>query len=284
MYKENFGHSQNFLSDPYLVKRLVSKADIRAVDLVIDIGFGKGIITKELLNKAGLVMAIESDPQLYSKLSKSDKLQKYNLNFLEFTLPKTNYIVFSNIPFNHSSRILKKLYLSDNLSPQISYLFLQKEVYEKYSGKNKETQLSLFLKPFYTFNFIESISSSNFSPRPKVEIVFISILKRSYPLILTNQVEEYRDFVTYGTSAWRKDVKNIFKNVFTYPQLKRLSKNYKFSLKANPLDLNFSQWCGLFAFYDRHVTENKKVQVIGSYKQRFLQEKKLMKVYRSREY
>jgi len=68
MYKENFGHSQNFLADPKLVKRLVNKAEIRSVDLVIDIGFGRGIITNEILNKAGSVIAIESDPKLFFKL------------------------------------------------------------------------------------------------------------------------------------------------------------------------------------------------------------------------
>jgi len=196
-------------------------------------------------------------------------------------LPKVDYKVFSNIPFNYSSRILKKLYFSNELSPIISYLILQKEVYEKYNGKNRETQLSLLLKPFYAFNFIESIPSAKFKPTPKVDIVFASVSKRSVSLIDTPILEEYQDFIVYSTSVWRKGNKNVFKNIFTYTQLKRLSKDLKFSLRANPLDLNFDQWLGLFNFYTSNTLPIKKSLVEGSYLNKIIKEERLKKRYKS---
>ena len=65
--------SQNFIKDPFVVKQLLSVSSINNHDLVIEIGPGRGIITKELVSKAKEVVAIEKDSVLYQNL-----IEKFN--------------------------------------------------------------------------------------------------------------------------------------------------------------------------------------------------------------
>jgi len=97
-------HSQNFLKDPAFVENLINKADIDHNDSVVEIGPGKGIITKILAEKAGRVIAVEVEEKLYTKLKDKFKDRKnvkiIKADFLKWQLPSSPYKVFSNIPFN----------------------------------------------------------------------------------------------------------------------------------------------------------------------------------------
>ncbi len=53
--------SQNFLHNRGLVERLVRSSSIGKNDLVLEIGPGKGIITEQLVQTAGHVLAVEID-------------------------------------------------------------------------------------------------------------------------------------------------------------------------------------------------------------------------------
>jgi 23S rRNA (adenine-N6)-dimethyltransferase len=120
-------HSQNFLRDPKLVEKLVQNSSLKN-DVVIEIGSGKGIITDMLSKHSKRVLAVEADKNLHAELGEKfasfPNVEIYQQNFLEFPLPKYEYKVFSNIPFNITADIVRKLFDSEN-SPVDSYLIMQ---------------------------------------------------------------------------------------------------------------------------------------------------------------
>ena len=129
--KKKFENSQNFLYNDKLVGQLIGKSNIQKDDIVIEIGPGKGIITKQLVEKCSKVYAIEYDPYLYKKLNKMfhniDNIEIRHGDFLEFRLPeKQKYKVFSSIPYNITAAILSKLTSSSN-PPEDAYLIIQEE-------------------------------------------------------------------------------------------------------------------------------------------------------------
>jgi 16S rRNA (adenine1518-N6/adenine1519-N6)-dimethyltransferase len=67
---------QNFLINDDVVYGIVNKAEISQDDLVIEIGPGLGTLTKELLEKAGKVIAIELDTRMIQILT--DRFNLYN--------------------------------------------------------------------------------------------------------------------------------------------------------------------------------------------------------------
>ena len=60
--------------------------------------------------------------------------------------------------------------------------------------------------------------------------------------------DDYFWFVQLGFNRWRANLGKNFKEVFTYNQWCRLAKDLKFSVHAQPTDLTFYQWLGIFKF------------------------------------
>ena len=59
---------QNFLTDRNILHAILSAADVQKEDTVIEVGPGKGILTKELALKAKHVITIEKDRRLIPTL------------------------------------------------------------------------------------------------------------------------------------------------------------------------------------------------------------------------
>ena len=60
-----YGISQNFLTDRRIIDRLLRKTDISDSDTVLEIGAGKGHITKALSKRAKKVVSYEIDKALF---------------------------------------------------------------------------------------------------------------------------------------------------------------------------------------------------------------------------
>jgi len=250
--RKRIRYGQNFFKDQNLVAELVKSTNLSPEDIVYEIGPGEGIITQELAKQVKKVVAIEIDKELFSKLKVKLKdfnnISLINTDFLNYEVPDKNYKVFSNIPFNITADVIRKL-LDDKNSPTKAYLVLQKEAAEKFTGDSKETQFSVLYKSWFKFKVIRKFNKSDFKPEPSVETVFFKLEKQKEPLLSEDQKAEYTKFVKYGFSQWKTTLGKNFKKVFTYKQWKRLSKDLGFKASSQPTDLSFKQWLILFKFY-----------------------------------
>lgn len=280
-------HSQNFLRKAELVQDLIKKSSLNKEDIVIEIGSGKGIITKELASICCEVIAIEADPLLARALKESFKtvlnVKIFRDNFLTYNLPKVPYKIFSNIPFNITADIIKKICDAIN-PPQDSYLILQTEAAKKYAGSpyGKETLFSILHKPLFRFEIIHHFKKSDFNPVPQVNSVLLRIERLSRPLIETKQLPLFRDFVSYGFTSNKPTLKKGYKNVFGHVQFLKLADELGFSPDAKPTDLNFEQWLGIFKYFLIGVEPFRQNKVIGSIKKLGEQQQKLTKIHRTR--
>jgi 16S rRNA (adenine1518-N6/adenine1519-N6)-dimethyltransferase len=62
------GMGQNFLVDPPALDTIVTAAELTAEDTVVEVGPGLGVLTWELLQRAGRVIAVELDRRLAARL------------------------------------------------------------------------------------------------------------------------------------------------------------------------------------------------------------------------
>ena len=80
------GLGQHFLVDRGVLEKIVSAAGLASTDTVIEVGPGLGILTGELVKRAGKVISIEVDPKLAASLKKrvsnSPNLTVLNANIL----------------------------------------------------------------------------------------------------------------------------------------------------------------------------------------------------------
>jgi 23S rRNA (adenine-N6)-dimethyltransferase len=258
--------AQNFLRSPKLVRRLVRMSHIGLSDTVYEIGPGNGIITAALASVAGQVIAIERDPELVRRLRERfgpiENVAIIEKDFLDYSFsihsrvrvpslsvdgqaPSSGYKIFANIPYNRTTQIMRKiLYERSRLCE--AYLIVQKEAAKRFSGSPRETLFSILAKPFFDLQILLQLKRTDFWPVPNVDSVLLSIKRRARPPIEPQDIAAYREFVQYGFSRWKPNLRLGFKNVFTYTQWKRLARDLGFPLNATPTELSVEQWLGLY--------------------------------------
>ncbi len=285
--KRQLSHSQNFLKNPGFVRSLIDKTDLKAGDLVVEIGLGKGIITKLLVEKGCRVIGVELDNQLFVNLVNQFKdysnVEIMKTDFLKWNLPSKPYKVFSNIPFNMTTDIITKLLNGEN-PLEVAYLILQDKAAERFFGAPlaKDTQMSILLKPYFEMAIVSKIDRKQFTPIPNIGAVLAMFRKRQTPLVEPQFYQLFRDFIVYGYNQWKPTVLEAFEKVFSTKQRSILEHKIATIRRAKPRDLKIDQWLTLFESFQNYAPEDKKNLVMGAEKRLKDQQKVLQKQHRTR--
>jgi len=190
--------SQNFLTAKQTIRRIVRIAGIKKSDHVVEIGAGRGHITRELSKTCMSVSAYEIDHNLSKRLCtefNNSNVRVFHQDFLSAVLPKgAEYKVFSNIPFNRTSRIVHKL-TSSFSSPCQAWLVMEKGAAKRFAGKPHETFASLSLKPFFDVDIRYYFRREDFHPMPSVDVVLVCLKRKETPDVPVSQRYFYEKFV-----------------------------------------------------------------------------------------
>ncbi len=283
--KNNIKYSQNLLVDTSLLEKLVPESNINKADLVLDIGAGKGAITKELLKVAGHVIAYEIDPDYIKDLKSivSDRLSIKEGSFLGFDLPKDKYKVFANIPFNKTSEIVKRLLFSKN-PPTDIYLVMQKEAIGRFSGRpfdNINSLLSVLFHPWFEFNVMHEFRKTDFKPIPNVDTVLLNIKQRNNPKVRDEDKSEYRDFVVFGFSQMSPNILSGLSRVMNDKHILDLSHKQSFSTNLKPSQLDMDNWLDLFNLLKYQKLKKRKL-IANSFENWINQQENIEKINRTR--
>lgn len=284
--RRNLSHSQNFLRDSRFVADLLDRTDIGRDDLVVEIGPGTGVITRELSTRSGQVLAVEVDALLASRLrerfANTTNITVVEADFLAWELPAGTYKVFANIPFNMTADIVGKLLESDR-SPSMAYLIMQDTAAERFIGgpMAKNTQVSILLQPWFEMVIVERISRRQFVPTPRVDAVLAAFKKRERPLVEFARRQAFRDFVVYGYNQWQPTILDAFRKVFSGQQRAIIERELRISA-SKPSDLVLGQWLSLFEVFILHVPDHRKALVQGADRRLREQQSRLSKLHRTR--
>jgi len=228
---------QHFLKSQRSVADIVDAGDIHVDDIVLEIGPGKGILTKKLLLASRKVIAIEKDPLLVSFLKEKfeteiqegtlDIIEKDILDFDPETLRSFNnsYKIVANIPYYITGAIIKK-FLESTYQPKHMVLLIQKEVAQRIMARdNKESILSISVKVYGKPHYIKKIPARFFSPVPKVDSAILSIEHISKDFFTDIDERVFFTFLKAGFAHKRKlliknlentkNNKNILKKTFS---------------------------------------------------------------------
>ena len=192
--------SQNFLTSARLISRLLNKTSIGPGDRVIEIGPGKGHITRALLGRCAHLTAVEIDPALAAglrqKLGNDPRLALAQTDFLSWRLPRFgNYKVFSNLPFNQTTAIVRKLTEAVN-PPEEAWLVMERGAALRFLGMPRESLRSLLLKPRFEMKILHRLSRTDFHPAPSVDAVMLHLRRKSAPDVPPAQWRQYERFVS----------------------------------------------------------------------------------------
>ncbi|MCL2353053.1 MAG: 16S rRNA (adenine(1518)-N(6)/adenine(1519)-N(6))-dimethyltransferase RsmA [Defluviitaleaceae bacterium] len=181
--KKHFG--QNFLTDAHVLSKIVAAADISPDDVVIEVGPGLGVLTRELAAKAKKVVAIEIDKDMVKILQENlpyDNIEIVNQDILKTDLKAIigdakNVKMAANLPYYITSPIIFKV-LEEALPVASMVVMVQKEVADRFLAKpgTKAYGLpSLTLAYYGTCQLVANVPPNCFHPRPDVSSAVIKI-------------------------------------------------------------------------------------------------------------
>jgi 16S rRNA (adenine1518-N6/adenine1519-N6)-dimethyltransferase len=177
---------QHFLIDPNIVRKIVALAGLRPDETVLEIGPGRGILTKALAGEAGAVLAIEVDPKLHAYLEEmlgdcaNVDLRLGDALTFDYRQVPPRTVVVANLPYNVSTPLLVKL-LDTRARFDRLILMLQTEVARRLAappGSGEYGSLSVLTQHAAEVSLAFQVSPSCFRPRPEVGSAVVSLVPR----------------------------------------------------------------------------------------------------------
>lgn len=184
---------QNFLVDHAALMRMVAAASLSPVDTVVEVGPGPGLLTRELLARAGRVVAVEKDEAMARLLrdefgDQGGRLQIIAGDMLDvlpesLVAPGEQYKVVANLPYYVAAPILRR-FLESKVPPESLVVLLQKEVAENIAaGPGNMGLLAVAMQYYAIPKLMGIIRAGSFFPSPKVDSAILRLDVRPQPAV-----------------------------------------------------------------------------------------------------
>lgn len=184
-HKKSLG--QHFLKDVNIVRKIVSLGNVQSGDTVWEIGPGKGILTRELLNAGAALTCFEIDDTLYPHLENTFgteiTLIKQDVLKADWTrhLPAGQLKIVANLPYQITSPFLFRV---AEYAPHFStvVVMIQREVAQRIAAECNTKEygpLSLKMQYYFNVSYGFTVKPHLFIPPPKVDSAVIKLTPRT---------------------------------------------------------------------------------------------------------
>lgn len=195
----NSRHGQNFLIDLNLLNMIADAADLDTRDVVLEVGTGTGSLTALLAQKAGHVVTVEIDANLFELASEhllpfdnvtqlqcdalrnknalSDEVLETIGEALRLT-PDSRFKLVANLPYSIATPILSNL-LTCPYTPHTMSATIQKELADRIVAKPWSKDygaLSVWMQSQAQTSIVRVMSPKVFWPQPKVDSAIVKIV------------------------------------------------------------------------------------------------------------
>jgi 16S rRNA (adenine1518-N6/adenine1519-N6)-dimethyltransferase len=268
--KARKGLGQHFLIDKEVLELITSAAALTPADVIVEVGPGLGILTRELARQAGWVIAIELDNKLAALLKQTlasfDNVTIINEDVLKieprallnqqkarFRRGINSYKVVANLPYYITSPVLRH-FLEASVKPQIMIVMVQKEVAEAIAAKPGEMSLLSVSVQFYGEpRIISYVPAKCFFPAPEVDSAILRIDLYPQLAVAVADVSSFFDLVRAGFTTPRKQIANSLAQGLGLPKgevLTLLEKAHVVSQRRAET-LTLGEWAELWRVFTR---------------------------------
>ncbi len=216
--KKSYG--QHFLTNEHYAQRIADSLEwTDQYEHVLEIGPGKGMLTKYLLDKSFSLKVVEADRDMVAYLQEHYPVLSTDIiaaNFLRLKLDEIfpgSFAIIGNYPYNISSQILMKTVEYRDRVPEMVGMF-QKEVAERVvAGPGSKTYgvIGVLVQAFYDTQYLFTVGKGNFSPPPKVQSAVIRLRRRDVPLVEDSLWRSFKQAVKVTFGQRRKMLRNTLK-------------------------------------------------------------------------
>lgn len=218
---------QNFLTDKNIIDEIIESSGISSNDLVIEIGPGIGVLTREALEAAGRVIAIEIDqrliPILEETLSEYDNFEVINADILKTDLKSIVEAnrgydavrIIGNLPYYITTPIIMKI-LEEEVPADSITIMMQKEVADRIKapvGSKNAGAITAAVQFYCNVTQIASVPKEVFVPRPKVDSAVLRLDVLSSPAVEVKDRSIFFECIKKGFGQRRKTILNSLNGV-----------------------------------------------------------------------
>jgi len=252
---------QHFLIDEGVLYRILDAAALKPDDTVVEVGPGLGVLTEELAERAGRVIAIELDDKLAEILKQDltalDNVRIINGDILKIDpaslLPEQsrNYKVVANLPYYITSPVLRH-FLEADTPPQLLVVMVQKEVAEEIAARpGRMSLLSVSVQLYGKPEIVEYVPAASFYPAPEVDSAILKVVPYTRILIEVTDRESFFTLVRAGFSAARKQLANSLTQGLSLSKAETLSllEGAEIEAKRRAETLSIEEWLHLWRVY-----------------------------------
>lgn len=225
---------QNFLVDPNISRKIVAALQVSRGDNVVEIGPGRGALTRLLAATGAKIAAVEKDRHLAEQLRRdlSPEIENVEIvsgDFLEYDFSgyPAGLKVFGNIPYNITSSIVSRL-VDQRGRIEAAVLMVQDEVAARLSarpGTKDYGAISIRLQLVSKVEKLFTVTPGCFRPRPRVDsrVIRIVFMNRE-PL---HNEEDFVRFVKGAFGMRRKMFRHFVAKNYGKGALELLEERYK---------------------------------------------------------
>ncbi len=251
---------QHFLIDEQVLAAICRAAELERTDTVLEIGSGLGVLTGELLARAGCVIGVEVDFGFARYLDTEFTgrgLHVVRGNVLEIDTKTLiagcglHFKLVANIPYNITSAILEK-FLEGEPTPHLIVLLVQKEVAERVTaGAGDMNRLAAFVQYFGKPEIIRTVGKHAFWPVPQVDSAILRIRRHSEYFLRRREAEVPYQFFSKVMrvgflSPRKKLVNNLAGHFGTEREVVTVAmKKAGIDTDLRPEDVSFEKWIHL---------------------------------------
>lgn len=213
---------QHFLIDENISKKIVNAVNLKEFDKIVEIGPGKGALSKYLFDFSDKLILIEYDTESVEFIKSSFKKHNPNIikkDFLKYNLKDvlsqtSKNLIIGNFPYNISSQIIFKILENYLLVGNLIGMF-QKEVAERIISKPNSKEygiISVKTQLLYDVKILFDVSPNVFFPKPRVNSSVIS-LTRKKNININFDLKLFDKLVKLSFQQRRKKIKNSLKKL-----------------------------------------------------------------------
>jgi 23S rRNA (adenine-N6)-dimethyltransferase len=193
--------SQNFLADPAAVARIVAAARPDPDGLLLEVGAGRGRLTRPLAARCGRLVAYEVDPVAAAELAAAcaglPGVTPRRADFLAATPPAEPFDVVGNIPWSLTAAVVRWCLAAEGL--RAATLLTQLEYARKRTGHGgRWSRLTVLTWPEYVWRLVGTVPRTAFRPVPRVDAGILRLERRPEPLLPDGELPAYRRLVEAG--------------------------------------------------------------------------------------
>ncbi|HEX4999180.1 MAG TPA: 16S rRNA (adenine(1518)-N(6)/adenine(1519)-N(6))-dimethyltransferase RsmA [Terriglobia bacterium] len=250
--KRRFG--QHFLKDHSVLTRIVRLAAIDSEDTVLEIGPGRGALTRELAAVARRVIAIEIDRDLIPALTGTlpANVTVIEGDALEVPWPEEAFHVVANLPYNAATPLIRRFIEMRSRIRDVTVM-VQKEVAERITaspGPGAYGPLSVLVQYYANARYAFTVPPGAFTPKPKVDSAVVRLEWKPG----TPDARDFTDFVHQAFSSRRKTLANNLSRMatrFGRSEIDRRLADAGISLTARPEELSVEQFMDVYNRWTR---------------------------------